>query len=316
MNAKFILFLVGMLFARMAQAQPADPVCVVPSEPDGGFQITCELALAALVEVDALPDGMRIERMPGGVGAVAFNTFTGSRRAEASTLIAFSEGSLHNLALGKYGDHDWQDVRWVAALGQDHGAVVVRADAPWQGLAGLMADLRETPREIAFGGSGTISGRDWARASETATAAGVDVRAMRFVSFEGGGDCTLALLGGHVQVCMNDASTTRARMDAGADLRMLAIYAAERLPGDLASVPTAREQGYDITWPVVRGIYIGPDVSDADYRWWVDTFDRALHSPGYAAALRSRHMNPLPLTGDALTEFVARHAKTARSRGF
>ncbi|WP_136684425.1 Bug family tripartite tricarboxylate transporter substrate binding protein [Falsirhodobacter xinxiangensis] len=313
---RIIIFLLGLMLAGAVRAQPSDPACIVPSEPNGGFQITCELALQALAEIGAAPDGMRIERMPGGVGAVAFNTFTGSRRAEGNTLVAFSEGSLHNLAIGKYGDHGWQDVRWVASLGQDHGAVVVRGDAPWQDLGQLMAALREAPRAIAFGGSGTIEGRDWVRARQTAEHAGVDVRLVRFVSFEGGGDCVAALLGGHVQVCMSDVSQTQARMDAGADLRMLAVYAEDRLPGALAQVPTAREQGYDIVWPVMRGLYVGPDVSDADYRWWVDTFDRALASPGYAAALRARHMIPLPLTGAALTDHVAARAETIRSRGF
>lgn len=299
------------LGARFAAAAPVNPVCIVPSEPEGGFQITCELARDALKRAAALPADLAIERVPGGVGAIAFNVFTSTRRNEPGTLIAFSEGSLYNLARGKFGPHNWTEVRWVAALGLDHGAIAVRADAPWQTLPDLMKALAERPAQIAIGGSGTINGRDWMRASSTARLAGVDIRNMRFVAFEGGGDCIAALVGNHVQVCMNDAATTQARIEKGQPVRMLAIYAEHRLPGALQAIPTAREQGFDIVWPVVRGVYMGPDTSEADYQFWVETFRAAMALPGYEAALNARHLLPLPLTGAALTDFVRSHATQA-----
>ncbi|MFY8114061.1 MAG: tripartite tricarboxylate transporter substrate binding protein, partial [Rhabdaerophilum sp.] len=30
-------------------------------------------------------------------------------------------------------------------------------------------------------------------------------------------------------------------------------------------------QGYTIDWPIWRGLYVGPKVGDAEYKWWVDT---------------------------------------------
>ena len=44
----------------------------------------------------------------------------------------------------------------------------------------------------------------------------------------------------------------------------------------MADVPTAKEQGYDVTWPVVRGYYMGPDVSAGAFNWWKDAFDKCL----------------------------------------
>ena len=34
------------------------------------------------------------------------------------------------------------------------------------------------------------------------------------------------------------------------------------------------EQGYDVVWPVIRGVWMGPDVAEADYRRW-NEFDKA-----------------------------------------
>jgi len=79
-----------------------------------------------------------------------------------------------------------------------------------------------------------------------------------------------------------------------------------RLPGPLANVPTAREQGYDVSWPIIRGVYMGPNVNDADYRKWVATFDRTMATPAFAQ-LRAEHgLYPFAMTGARLTEYVAK----------
>lgn len=312
MSIRYLIILaVTLLCSGVSVAAPAKPACIVPSEPDGGFQLTCDLAREAIAATDALPQPLAIERMPGGVGAIAFNVFTSTRRADPGSLVAFSEGSLFNLARGKFGSHDWTEVRWLAVLGVDYGAVAVQDQAPWRTLADLVNAIKAAPRSVAIGGSGTINGRDWMRAASLAKLAGVDIRTMRFVAFEGGGDCMTALVGGHVQVCMNDAATTQTRIDRGQPVRLLAIYAKERIEGDLSGVPTAREQGFDIVWPVVRGLYMGPDVSDKDYAFWVDAFKKALAQPAYQNLLARNHLQPHPLVGDELTKFVREHAASA-----
>ncbi|KQT52293.1 MULTISPECIES: Bug family tripartite tricarboxylate transporter substrate binding protein [unclassified Aureimonas] len=287
-----------------AAAEPAKPECIAPAQPGGGFDITCKLAQAALKDSGALESMLRVSYMPGGIGAVAYNTIAGQRRGEPGTIVAFSAGSLLNLAQGKFGAHTAADVRWVASVGTDYGAVVVGADSPWTSLKDMMAAIKADPAKVVLGAGGTIGSQDWTKAALTARAAGIDHRTMRFVAFEGGGDCATALQGGHVQVCMNDVGDSQAAIDGGAPLKLLAIYSADRLTGKLAEVPTAREQGYDIEWPIVRGFYVGPDVSDADYQWWSDAFAKSMAAPGYAKLLEERNLLPLPMTGDELRSFV------------
>lgn len=312
MKNGFLAALFGCLVCSgTAIAAPTDPTCIVPSQPDGGFQLTCELARDAMALSGSLSRPLAIQSMPGGVGAIAYNAFTSTRRAEPGSLVAFSEGSLFNLARGKFGPHDWTEVRWVAVLGVDHGAVAVRENAPWQTLSDLVNALAASPQSITIGGSGTINGRDWMRAANLAELAGINIRSVRFVAFEGGGDCVTALVGGHVQVCMNDAATTQERKDQGLPLKMLAIYAPERLPGRLSVVPTAREQGFDIVWPVVRGVYMGPDVSEADYTFWVEAFRSAMAQPAYREILAASYLQPSPLVGADLIDFIRKHAVSA-----
>ncbi|MGI0525912.1 tripartite tricarboxylate transporter substrate binding protein [Rhizobium giardinii] len=287
-----------------ALAEPDKPECIAPAQPGGGFDITCKLAQASLQNSGVLKAPLRISYMPGGIGAVAYNSIVGQRRAEPGTIVAFSAGSLLNIAQGKFGAYSEKDVRWVANIGTDYGAVVVQQESPHKSLTELMATIKADPTSVIIGAGGTIGSQDWMKAAMAAHAAGVDYKAMRFVAFEGGGDCATALQGGHVHVCMNDVGDSQAAIDGGAPLKLLAIFSEERLPGKLKDVPTAVEQGFDIKWPIARGFYVGPDVSDADYRWWADAFAAAMKSPDYAKLLQERNLFTLPMTAEETTAFV------------
>lgn len=294
--------------------------CIVPSKPGGAMDLTCKLARQGL---QAMADngprgGMRISYVPGGIGAVAWHQLVSQRRAEPDTLVVFSGGSLLNLAQGKFGKATASDVRWVAALGADYGMIAVRADSPYQSLADLLAALKKHPKQVLIGVSGTIGSQDWLKMALVARAAGIDPKALRFVALEGGGEAFTAMHANYVQVVSGDAS--EASLNATPDkTRVLAVLSNERLPGVLAQVPTAKEQGIDVVWPVIRGVWMGPQVADADYQAWVRRFDRMLASKEFAQMRAASGLYPFALTGDALTAHVRKavddYGKRAREFG-
>ena len=246
---------------------------------------------------------MRVTYMPGGIGAVAYNTVIANRPAEAGTVVAFSGGSFLNLAIGKFGKYTEDDVKWVAAVGADYGAIIVRADSPFQSLKDLIEATRATPGKVVYGAGGSVGSQDWMKSALIAREAGVDPKSMRYVAFEGGGEAMTALMGGHVQVYSGDASEVAAHLKGGR-VRVLAVLAPERLPGELAAIPTAIEQGYKVDWTIARGYYVGPKVADADYAWWVATFDKMLASPEFDKLRAERGLFPFARTGAAATDYV------------
>ncbi|SNS13938.1 putative tricarboxylic transport membrane protein [Noviherbaspirillum humi] len=287
-------------------AAMASPQCLVPAKPGGGMDLTCKLTqkgLADLLHASAAESQMQLSYMPGGVGAVAWNAIVSQRRAEAQTLVVFSGGSLLNLALGKFGKSSPADVRWVAALGADYGMIAVRSDSPYKTLKDLMDAIRRDPAKVSIGGSGTVGSQDWLKMALIAKRSGIEPKALRFVALEGGGEAFTALSAGYVQAVSGDASEALSYAGKG-NVRVLAVLADERLPGALAAVPTAREQGFDLSWPIIRGFYMGPQVSDADYRRWVQAFDRMLAQPAFDRMRADYGLYPFALTGDALTAYI------------
>ncbi len=132
-----------MLFAGQLMAEPKRPECIAPASPGGGFDLTCKLAQSALVNEKLLTKPMRVTYMPGGVGAVAYNAVVAQRPADAGTLVAWSSGSLLNLAQGKFGRFDETNVRWLAAVGTSYGAIAVKSDSPYKTLDDLVKALKK-----------------------------------------------------------------------------------------------------------------------------------------------------------------------------
>jgi putative tricarboxylic transport membrane protein len=294
--------LLTLIAATAIHAGALAAECVVPSKPGGAMDLTCKLARKALQANPGAPE-LKLSYLPGGIGAVAWHTMEGQRRAEPDTLVAFSGGSLLNLAQGKFGKTSADDVRWVAALGADYGMIAVRADSPFHSLADLVHALKRDPQKVLIGMSGTIGSQDWIKMALVARLAGVDPKQMRFVALEGGGEEFTAMSADYVQVISGDTSEATLYADQG-KVRVLAVLAEHRLPGVLASVPTAREQGYDVVWPIIRGLWMGPGVSDADYKRWVDAFDRIQATPSFAKMRSEAGLYPFSLTGDALTRYI------------
>jgi len=304
---------IAFVMAADASAAPiAKPLCIAPTKQHGGFDRSCRLARSLLQGSPGLAGALDIAYLPGGIGAVAFNTIVYRRPAEPGTIVAFSGGSLLNLAQGKYGQHTARDVRWLASLGLDHGAVVVHRDSPLRTLRDLETALRSDPSRVPFGGGGTVGSQDWLKAATVLRRMGLDYRTMRFVSFEGGGEALSALRGRRVQVVWGDVAETLALIEEGAPIRMLAILAASRLPGALQTAPTAREQGYDVTWQVVRGFYMGPQVDDAAFRQWVELFRKTAQGPGFDEQVRAAGLVPFFRAGPELDAYVK--ATTAEYR--
>jgi putative tricarboxylic transport membrane protein len=312
-----ILLSAGMLqfvATPAAGAAPSGVECIVPSKPGGAMDLTCKLVRDGLRQLpDQAERPLRLSYVPGGIGAVAWHSMVSARRGDANTLVAFSGGSLLNLAQGKFGNARPADVRWVAAVGTDYGMIAVPSDSPYKTLPDLIAAVRRDPAAVLVGVSGTKGSQDWLKMALLVGAAGIDPKVLRFVALEGGGEAFTAMAAHHVQAVSGDASEARL-MAADGKVRILAVLSEQRLPGALAGVPTAREYGYDVTWPTIRGVWMGPEVTDAQYRHWVETFDRMMASPDFARLRGESGLYPLSLTGEALTKYVDQSVREHRER--
>lgn len=292
-------------------AQPEKPECVAPAKPGGGFDLTCRIAMSALEATKALDKPMSVTYLPGGVGAVAYNLFNTVRAGDPNAIVAFSTGSVLNIAESKWGEWTEKDVRWVASAGADYGAIVVKADSPYKTLDDLIAAWKKDPGSVVVGAGGSVGGQDWMKTALLFKDVGLDPRKMRYVAFEGGGDATANLLGGTIQMMPGDVSEMRPHLEAGT-MRILAVLAPRRLPAPYDAIPTAKELGHDIEWTIFRGFYMGKNTSDEAYNFYVDAFKKAYGTEEFKKIREEKGLFPFSLAGADLDKYV--HAKTAEMR--
>jgi putative tricarboxylic transport membrane protein len=296
---------VAASFAIPAAAEIDRPECIAPAQPGGGFDLTCRIAQQGLEPfLDRQP---QVTFMPGGIGAVAFSMFNTTRTDDPDAIVAFSTGSLLNLVTGKYGEGTLDDVRWVATAGTDYGAVIVQDDSPYQTLEDLMNALREDPSAITIGAGGSVGSQDWMKAALLLKTIEGDPRDMRYVAFDGGGEAIAGLMGSAIQVYTGDVAEMSAHMDGS--LRILGVMAEERLEAPFNEIPTLNEQGYEAVWPIMRGFYMGKDVSDEDYQAWVDVFEQAHGSEEYRQVQAEKGLLPLELSGEEFDAMVREQAE-------
>lgn len=292
-------------------AAPDKPECLVGAKPGGGFDLTCRIAAQALVASKLIEKPVAVNYMEGGVGIVAMGHVIGTRPAEPGLLVAASSGTGLLLAQKKFGNADENSVRWVAAVGADYGAIAVATNSPIKSLKELVEAIKKNPAEFPSGGGGAVGSQDWLKLAMVFKAAGQDPKGMRYVAVEGGGTVLTQLQGGFIKIGASEASEFAPHHKAGR-VRILAVLSESRLPGDLADVPTAKEQGFDIDWTVWRGFYVGPKVSDADYQWWADTFTKLHKTPEFKKELDARGLFPLDLAGKPFEDKVKADVRRLR----
>lgn len=310
--------LVGVsTLTAVAAASAQGPICIAPANPGGGFDLTCKLLQGALADAEIFDEPMQITYMPGGVGVVAINRVVVQRPAEPNTVIAASTGTWVRMAQEKFGEFGVNDVRWLGAIAADYAMIAVRADSPYRTLSELLDALQADPGSVVFGGGGSVGSMDWMKVAQINERAGIEADAFRFVAFEGGGDVYSALLGGHVDAVSGEVSESKELLRAG-KIRILAVLADKRLDG-FPDLPTAKEQGFDLSWPIVRGFYVGPEVSDEAYDRWVGILDKLQASKAFQERRDRLGLFAYDLSGAPFQEFAveedARFTTTARKFG-
>lgn len=245
-------------WAADASQEPAE--CIAPSRPGGGFDLTCGLATQAVQAVRPTRPRLQTRYLPGGIGAMAFDQIATGRLGGPGTLVAFSSGSLLNIAQGRFGPHPVSAVRWIATLGTDYGVVAVHRDSPHQRLQDVVDALRKDPARVVFGAGGTLGSQDWMKAALLTRAAGQDPKRMRFVSFEGGGEALKALRGGHIGVFTGDAAEARQALDKGAPCAFWPCWPRPACPAPWPTCPQRVSKAWTwsgprcaaCTWPPAR----------------------------------------------------------------
>ena len=295
----------ALLAAPAFAFEPQATECIAPAAPGGGWDFTCRQVGKTLQDLGLVPGTMQVTNIAGGGGGVAYAEVVNKRKDSNDLIVAASTATATRLAQGAFPGNTMDDVRWLASVGADYGIIAVAADSPINTLPELLEQIKSDPASVSIAGGSAVGGWDHLKVLIAANAAGIeDVRTIKYVAFDGGGEAVTQLLAGSVQAFTGDASESKGFVDSG-DIKVIAVLAPERLAGDYAQFPTAAEQGIDAVGANWRGFYAPGGMSDEAYDYWVEVIGKVYESEEWKAILAQSGIAPLDLRGDEFQAFVA-----------
>jgi len=283
-------------FATAAHAfDPGNTECIAPANPGGGWDFTCRQVGKALQDQKIIPGTMQVTNLAGGGGGVAFAEVVNKRNDDNNLIVAASSATSTRLAQGAYPGNTMDQVRWVGTIGADYGVIAVAKDSPINTLPELMDKIKADPSSVSIAGGSAVGGWDHLKVLIAAKKAGIsDVRTIKYVAFDGGGEAVTQLLAGSVQAFSGDASEAKGFVDSG-DIKVIAVLAPERMEGGFSSFPTAKEQGIDAIGANWRGFYAPGGMSDDAYNYWVGSIGKVYASDEWKNVMAQNGLAPLDL---------------------
>ncbi len=271
----------------------------VPAAPGGGWD-----GLARALELVGRPAGLvsrfQFENVPGGAGTVGLARFIAQRRGRPDSLFV-AGASLVGSAIASRSPVSLKDVVPVARLTEEAAVIVTPPDSEFRDIRQFAEALKAEPKgiPIAGAGGGTV---DHVALGLLFKALGRRPLDAQFVSFPGGGATTAAVMGGQVKAAVAGWGEFSEHIKTG-KVRALATTGERRLD---PTVPTLKENGYDVTATNWRGIFAAPGVTE-EVRAAHTRFATDLHAtPAWKELLETRGWDDAFLTGPAFDAFLER----------
>ena len=285
-NQKTPLLIATILFACApgAWAQPAG----IPWKPDGNVEFVVGAgaggendriarAIEHALSREHLVESMTVLNRPGATQTIAIN-YLASKKGDTHT-IGLASGSFIN-AIARSGSTLHKNVTPLMKLFDAYQCYFTRIESPIKTMADLSERLHSDPRSLTFAfpiGRGSLL---HISAVKVAKAAGAGPNDIVTVIYNSGSDVAAQVAGGHVDIGITSIGSAMPLI-AAARLRMLGITSPARIGGALASYPTLREQGFDVTTANPYTVLVPNGLAPEQLKFWIGAIDRVLEDSDF-----------------------------------
>jgi putative tricarboxylic transport membrane protein len=277
---------------------PTGPVTMTAGATAGsGFDITIRAVVDALQTEKIVNVPLPVENRPGNIGADFLATMVEQYKGKDDQVSVTSLSMMMNQLRG-ISEYGYDDVTMIARLMTEYYVVVTGVGSDLTNLADVMAAVKSDPAQVAVGAATD----DQAPFDLLVSSAGGDPATVDYVPFEGGGDQGAALLNGDIDVVIAGVSEVVDLLSAGGVVA-LGVLSEERLPG--LDVPTAREQGLDVTLSNWRGLYGPPEMPDYAVTYWQTALGEMVQSPTWKQIAERNQFTTTFMIGDEFNTFLA-----------
>ncbi|WP_439498723.1 Bug family tripartite tricarboxylate transporter substrate binding protein [Bosea sp. (in: a-proteobacteria)] len=218
---------------------------------------------------------------------------------------------------------NWKDYTPVAMMAQDSFVLWVNAKAPYQNAGDFMTAAKAANPPLKVGG--TSSKREDNLIVFAMEKAGGTKFA--FIPHTSGGQTSTQLSGNHIDASTNNPAEDVANWRGGAT-RPLCVFSEQKMSytekvadgKSWADIPTCASQGLDVSYQMLRGMFMPGKVTKDQQAFYVAMFKKVSETPEWKDYLARSALVPDYRDGDAFVKFLTedeqKHAKLMGDAGF
>jgi len=269
-------------------AYPEQPIkMVVAYAPGGGTDIIARLTAQYVQKYLGNNATFVVINKAGAGGGLGFTELS-TAPADGYTVGFINTPNVLTIPIERKSPFHWEKYDLLGNIVDDPGNFSVHADSPIKNLAELVAYAKAHPGEVTYGTTG-IGSDDHLAALMFERAAGVK---LTHVPFKGAGEVHNAIASKQIMLAAINIGEALQYQKGGTPLRHLGQMSEKR--STLApSVPTFKEQGFDVVMASLRGIAAPKGLPPAVREQLVNAVQKAVADPefqskaaGYFAPLR------------------------------
>lgn len=281
------LVLTGIASAAAQETwKPTRPVTLIAPNAPGGNSDRLAREMERVLRAQRIVDvPIVVVNRPGGSGTIALNQLL-QNPGDGHLLLIGTPGLIGNHITGLTPHHHSEFTTLVLLL-EDYYGVNVRTASTIQSAREMLDRMRKAPDALALGSSG-VSGANFTSLVLGLKRGGVDVKKLKIVSFAGGGQSTMALLGGHIDILSTGLSNMAEHLQQG-KMRLLVISSPKRRPGMFAGVPTWKEIGVDMTTSTWRTVVAPKGLKPPQIAYWEGVFRRLIQTEDWKKEVEENH---------------------------
>ncbi|WP_066734443.1 tripartite tricarboxylate transporter substrate binding protein [Cupriavidus sp. D384] len=294
------VFAASAALAAAVVAAPAYAVdnlkVMIGANPGGGYDQTGRSIGAAMVAAGTAKSAS-YDNKGGAGGTIGLTQFVNSDKGNPNALVvtgAVMVGAIET----NHPPVTLKNATPIARLFADTMVITVPASSPIKSMKDLTTQLKANPGSVSWGG-GSKGSIDHILAGLIAKDIGVDPKKINYVPFQGGGEASASILGGHVTVGIAGVSEFLPFIKTG-KMRALAVTSKDRT----ADIPTLKEQGVNVEIYNWRGVYGAPGISAEQRKALIDAVVKGTENQVWKDALQKNDWTPFLLTGDEFGKFV------------
>jgi tripartite-type tricarboxylate transporter receptor subunit TctC len=272
-----------------------------------------------------MKQSMVVVNKGGGAGAEGFLDVKGAKGDPHKIIITLSNLFTTPLATGV--PFNWRDLTPVQMMALDQFVLWVNAESAYKTSKDFIneAKSRTGDQSKRFKMAGTGSKQE----DQIITVAIEQKAGIKFtyIPFKGGGDVAVQLVGKHVDSTVNNPIEAVAQWRAG-KLRPLCVFDPKRMPyktkvtdtQSWADIPTCKEQGLEVDYLMLRGIFMAAGVTPDQVQYYIDLMKKVRETSEWKDFMEKGAFNQTALVGKEYADWVAkeeaRHVMLMKAAGF